>query len=114
MSRVIVHGDCVLLDDGAGLRLAPCCAASPDIGSTSGITEAAPSDPGAESASNPPARSGRGGKRKRSRQAEYMRRKRASGVCRYCTEPCAPGSKSRCIKHLEAHRELMALYRSAS
>lgn len=100
-----------LLEDDAGLRLAPCCAASPDIGSTSGITEAAPSDPGAESASNSRARSG---KRKRSRQAEYQRRKIASGVCRYCAEPCAPGSKSRCIKHLEAHRELMALYRSAS
>lgn len=111
MSRVIIHGDCVLLEDAAGLHLAPCSAESPAAGSTSGTAAAAPSDSGAESAS--PGRK-RSGKRKRSRQAEYMRRKRASGVCRYCTEPCAPGSKSRCIKHLEAHRELMALYRSAS
>lgn len=114
MSRVIIHGDCVLLEDAAGLRLAPCSAALPNAGSTSGTTEAAAGDFGAGSAAPAAARSKRSGKRKRSRQAEYMRRKRASGVCRYCTEPCAPGSKSRCIKHLEAHRELMALYRSAS
>lgn len=111
MSRVIIHGDCVLLEDAAGLHLAPCSAASPAAGGTPSIAAAAPGDSGAESAS-PRAR--RKGKRKRSRQAEYMRRKREAGVCRYCAAPCAPTSKSRCVKHLEAHRELMALYRSGS
>lgn len=111
MSRVIIHGDCVLLADATGLHLAPYSAASPAAGSTSDTAAAAPSDSGAEPDS-PRAR--RNGKRKRSRQAEYMRRKREAGVCRYCAEPCAPTSKSRCIKHLEAHRELMALYRSGS
>jgi len=113
MSRVIIHGDCVLLEDATGLHLAPCSAASPAAGGTSDTTAAAPSDPGA-GAAPAAARSKRSGKRKRSRQAEYMRRKREAGVCRYCAEPCAPTSKSRCVKHLEAHRELMALYRSGS
>lgn len=104
----VIHGVVQWYD--AGLRLAP-CSASVDGGSISDTAAAAPIDSSAGSAA--PGRK-RSGTRKRSRQAEYMRRRRATGLCRYCTEPCAPGSKSRCIKHLEAHRELMALYRSAS